>query len=199
MKLYISPPSPFARKCRIVARERKMTGRVDEIVVDPYADDARLLAANPIAQVPALELDDGTALAGSALICAYLDGFSGRSQLLPPAPQPAHWRVRRMETLADGALEMAVKLTLEKRRPDGERSSSWLERWGAGLNRALDACEEQVRPPEPLDLGLIALGCIGAYLDLRHPDLGWREGRPRLAAFSNEIERRDSFHATKPF
>jgi glutathione S-transferase len=198
MKLYISPASPFARKCRIVARERKLIGRVEEVVVDPYADDQRLLQANPIAQVPALELDDGNMFAGSPVICAYLDSFSGRPQLLPPSPQPAHWRVRRMETLADGVLELAVKLTLEKRRPEGERSPFWIERWRSGLHRALDAAEAQVRPPEPLDLGLIALGCIGAYLDLRHPDFGWRNGRPRLTAFSAEIEKRDSFRATAP-
>ena len=198
MKLYISAASPFARKCRIVARERKMIGRVEEVVVDIFTDDAQFLAINPIAQIPVLELDDGTAISNSPVICAYLDSFSGRPQLLPPSPQPAHWRVRRMETLADGALELAVKLRLEKARAEGERSPFWMERWRAGLLRALDAAEDLVRPPEPLDLGLIALGCVGAYLDLRHAELNWREGRPRLAAFTNEIERRDSFRATAP-
>jgi glutathione S-transferase len=198
MRLYVSDASPFARKCRIVARERGLIGRVEEVVSMPLDDEPRLLAVNPIAQVPALELDDGTMLFNSPLIAAYLDGFNGKPRLVPPATAAAHWRVRRVEALADGVLEMAVKITLENRRPEGERSPFWIERWTRNLHRALDAAEAEVRPPLPLDLGLIALGCIGAYLDLRHSSLNWREGRPRLAAFSSEIERQDSFRATAP-
>ena len=43
------------------------------------ADEPAFLQANPFAQVPVLELDDGNAMVGSALICAYLDSFSGRA------------------------------------------------------------------------------------------------------------------------
>lgn len=48
MKLYITAPSPFARKCRIVAREKDLVDRIEEIVVDPYASDPALVAVNPI-------------------------------------------------------------------------------------------------------------------------------------------------------
>ena len=102
MRLYYSPASPFARKCRIVVREKKLEGLVEEVLADPYADDPRLLEANPIAQVPALVTDDGLTLTNSPLICAWLDAYSGRPRLLPEGD--AHWRVRRRETLADGTL-----------------------------------------------------------------------------------------------
>ena len=59
----------------------------------------RLLAANPIAQLPALELDDGSTLINSPLICAYLDGFNGKPKLLPLPTQAAHWRVRHPPAL----------------------------------------------------------------------------------------------------
>lgn len=198
MRLYTSAASPFARKCRIVAHERGLLGRLEQIVVDPYGEDPRLLAANPIAQIPALELDDGTFFFNSPVICAYLDGLDGTPRLTPSQGTPAYWRARRIEALADGALEMAVKLTLEARRPQAERSASWIERWTRGLVRTLDAAENETPAPTPFDLGTVALGCVGAYLDLRQPGLNWREGRPRLAAFSAEVERRESFRATAP-
>ena len=198
MRLYMTPASPFARKCRIVVRERGLLGRVEEVVAQPMEDDPRLLAANPLVQVPTLELDDGTAVINSPLICAYLDGFGGKSKLVPLATAPAHWRVRRLEALADGAMEMAVRLTMEKRRPEPEQSASWIGRWTRNLGLALDALEQEVRPPVPLDLGLVAMGCVGSYLDFRHAGLDWREGRPRLAALTAELERSDSFRATAP-
>ncbi|WP_426038629.1 glutathione S-transferase N-terminal domain-containing protein [Brevundimonas sp. DC300-4] len=36
-KLYIAAPSPFARKCRIVARQKGLADRIAEIAVDRYA------------------------------------------------------------------------------------------------------------------------------------------------------------------
>ena len=59
MKLYITAPSPFARKVRIVAREKGLSDRIEEIATDPYADAPDLFASNPIVQVPALIAADG--------------------------------------------------------------------------------------------------------------------------------------------
>ena len=50
MRLFITAPSPYVRKCRIVIREKGLTERVQEVVADPYANDPDLVAANPIAQ-----------------------------------------------------------------------------------------------------------------------------------------------------
>ena len=140
MKLYISAASPFARKCRIVAREKGLADRVEEIIADPYASDPALVAANPLVQVPALVTDDGTMFTDSPLICEWLDAQGSGARLLPPEGE-ARWRVRRLETLAGGALEMGVKLVLEKRRPESERSPSWIERWTTNMGRALEALE----------------------------------------------------------
>jgi glutathione S-transferase len=197
MKLYFSHASPFARKCRIVVRERALLRSVQEVEVAPLDDNPGLLAANPIAQIPALELDDGTTFFNSPVIAAYLDAFPGKPKLLPPLGHQSHWRIRRTETLGDAVLEMAVKMVLENRRPEGERSQTWLDRWRRNMERALDVAEGEVRPP-PLDMGTIALGVIGSYLDLRHPDFDWRSGRPRLTAFTAEVEKMDSFQATRP-
>lgn len=195
MRLLISPTSPYARQCRITARERGLA--VEEIVVDPYANDPALVAANPIVQVPALEDDHGAVFTDSPLICAYLDTL-GEGPALLPMTVAEHWQVRRLEAVADGLTEMGVKMTLELRRPETERSPTWLRRWREGLTRALDVLEVQLPGPETLDLSTVAAVCGLTWFDLRHPDLDWRAGRPRLAALQAALERRDSFQATRP-
>lgn len=202
MRLFVSPVSPFARKCRIVVREKGLLADVEEVGADPYADAPGLLEANPIAQVPALRFADGRWMSDSPLICAFLDSLGAEPRLIPepagPTPE-GHWDVRWRETLADGALEMAVKLVLENRRPEAERSPLWLARWTAGLHRALDRIEtEAVLDSDQLDLGAIALGVVGPYLDFRHPALRWREAHPKLAAFCDAMEQRPSFIDTRP-
>jgi glutathione S-transferase len=94
MKLYYAKQSPFARRVRMLLRERGLLSRLDEIATAPWDSPAELLAVNPTSKVPALVLDDGTALTESALIATHLDGMgasadsSARKSLNPPDAQP---------------------------------------------------------------------------------------------------------------
>ena len=195
MKLYITTPSPFARKCRIVAREKGLD--VEEIVADPYADAPDLLASNPLVQVPALGAEDGLPITDSPVICEYLDTVGHGPRLLP-AEGPERWRVRRLETLANGALEMGVKLVLEKRRPEDERSPAWIARWTRNMGRALDALEAAAPRADPLDMGVITAGVAVSWVGFRHPDFDLATGRPNLLALQQALEARDSFRQTRP-
>ena len=195
MKLYITVPSPYARKCRIVAREKRLD--VEEIVADPYANAPELLASNPLVQVPALIAADGQPLTDSPVICEYLDELGGGPRLLP-ADGAERLRVRRLETLANGALEMGVKLVLEKRRPEHERSPSWIERWTTNMGRALDALEAAAPDADRLDMGVITAGVAVTWIGFRHPDFDWKTGRPGLVALQAALETRPSFRQTRP-
>ncbi len=195
MKLYITVPSPYARKCRIVAREKGL--EVEEIVADPYANAPELLASNPLVQVPALIAQDGLPLTDSPVICEYLDAIGGGPRLLPEGGEE-RLRVRRLETLANGALEMGVKLVLEKRRPDHERSPSWIERWTTNMGRALDALEAAAPDANRLDMGVITAGVAVTWIGFRHPEFDWKTGRPGLVALQAALEARPSFAATRP-
>lgn len=197
MKLYITHPSPFARKCRIVAREKGLIERIEEIAVDPYANAPELLASNPIVQVPTLIAEDGLPISDSPVICEYLDALGSGPRLLPPEG-PERLRVRRMETQANAALEMGVKLLLEIRRPESERSPSWMARWTENMGRALDALQAARPDAARLDMGVITAGVAVAWIGFRHPGYDWRAGRPHLAAFHAEIEERSSFVGTRP-
>lgn len=194
MKLYFSPASPFARKCRILIREKGMLGQVEEVRADPIGGDAALSAINPLGQVPALIDDAGVAWSDSPLICARLDALAPPPRFIPEGE--GRWSVLRREVIADGAMEQGVKVRLELLRPEGERSSAWIARWRAGILRSLDAAEAQA--DTALDLGAIATVCALTWLDLRFPDLGWRAARPKLVALQTALEARASFRDTAP-
>lgn len=197
MKLYITTPSPYARKVRIVARERGLADRVEEIAVDPYANAPELLATNPIVQVPTLIAQDGLPLSDSPVIAEYLDEL-GDGPRLSPADGPERWAVKRVETLANAALEMGVKLLLEMRRPEQERSPSWMARWTDNMGRALDALEAAAPDATRLDMGVLTAGVAVTWIGFRHPDYDWKTGRPTLVALQSAMEARPSFIDTYP-
>lgn len=196
MKLFYSPASPFARKCRILIREKGMLAGVEEVRADPIKGDEALAAINPIMQVPALIDDAGVAWTDSPLICQRLDALGGAPRFIPEGE--ARWAVLRREVIADGAMEMGVKLRLEQIRPEGERSTSWMARWRAGVLRSLDAAEAQADAGAALDLAAIANVCALTWLNFRHPDLGCSEGRPKLSELQAALEQRPSFRETAP-
>jgi len=197
MKLYITAPSPFARKCRIVAREKGLIGRIEEIAVDPYANAPELLACNPVVQVPTLIAEDRLPINDSPVICEYLDALGDGPRLMP-VDGPERLRVRRLETLGNQALEMGVKLLLELRRPEGERSASWIARWTENMGRSLDALEADCPDAHRLDMGVITAGVAVTWIGFRHPGYDLAVGRPGLVALQAALEQRPAFSATRP-
>ena len=195
MKLIYNPFSPFARKVLVVLAEKGLDTRVEGVVVNPWEEPAVLTAVNPSSQVPALVLDDGQALYDSGVIAAYLDGLAEKPRLLPDGPDL--WRVRRVEAAADAICENVVKLRQEGLRPEAQRSPDHTERWRRTVGRSLDALETQ-GPDGGLDLGEIMLAVAMEYIDIRQPDLNWRDGRPNLLARWRRLEARPSFRSTRP-
>lgn len=196
MKLFISPASPYARKVRVLIREKGASGLVTEVVASPLADPQELHAANPLGKVPALILRDGTALFDSPVICDYLNVTLEGPDLIPVAHHE-RWRATRLEAIGDGICDAAVSMVFERSRPEGEKSGMWMERWHRAITRALNLLEtEEASLEAPLDIGGIAVTCALSYLDLRHAEMNWREGRPKLAARFAELIARPSFVET---
>ena len=198
MKLLSSPASPFVRKCRVVLLE---TGQADVEVADvtasPMGGDAALNAANPSGKIPALVRDDGPALYDSRVICRFLDDRAQAGLY----PQGRLWEVLALEANADAVMEAAVAITYEKRlRPEEKWWPAWFDAQWAKIARSLDAAEARSMPllEGPLNMAQVAMGCALGYLDLRHGDRVWREGRPALAAWEARFAARDSMAATKP-
>jgi glutathione S-transferase len=201
MKLYNSPLSPFARKCRIVALELGLADSLELVAqsVSPVTPDAKYLQnANPLGKIPALLLDDGRALYDSHVICEYLCALAGDTRLVPAGD--ARWDVLTRQALASGMTDAIILVRYETAlRPEALR---WAD-WSAGQTRKFEEGLAQFeatadRLDGPLDLAQIALACALAYTDARFPDLGWRARAPAVARWHAEIERRPHFVATAP-
>jgi glutathione S-transferase len=189
MKLYFNKPSPYARKVRVVAHEKSLIDSLELCEVDPWADPAALLAAAPLGKVPALVTDDGTLITESTTISVYLDGFGHGRKLIEGEP----WRVMARAALAQGLIDAAFTLVIERRRPADRQWPDWIARQGAAIERVLPKAAVQDRR---FDLGDIGLACGLAYLDFRLPEIPWRTAYPDLAQWLDQVNQRPSMRAT---
>ncbi|MET0307525.1 MAG: glutathione S-transferase [Sphingomonas sp.] len=194
MKLWYAPTSPFARKVRIAAAELGLADRISLVETDPWTD-ARLRAINPLSKVPTLELDDGTVLFESAIICDYLDAQQAEPRLFP-AKGPARWQTLLLQGLADGAMTAVGRLFAEERKPVAERSARMLARFRSARDAALDTLEREHLRDDPL-IGEIAVAALLGYLDFRWSDRDWRSDRPGLADWFGRFEMRASVMDTR--
>lgn len=169
-------------------------------MTDTSAAPADLVAANPLGKIPALIADDGLALFDSPVICAYLDAHpAGNAASLLPASAPDRWQVLRGEAFGDGLMDLGLYLIDEKRKPEGEKSPTLTARRRGQIERALDAAPRLLGDmPEAFNLGHIAIACALGYFDLRHDEIGWRNGRDELAFWYAEISKHPSLAATAP-
>jgi len=198
MQLLYSPTSPYARKCRVVARERGLMEDVEEVACNPMSDPPELQSKNPLGKVPALILDDGAAIFDSPVIAEYLDGL-GAAPALIPAAGSARFKVLVAAALGQGVTDAAYNATMEARRPAGQQSPEAVARYRAAILRGLDQMWDHLGGlPGELTLGHISCGTALGYLDLRHGDLNWRDGRDALAKWFEEFDARPSMRETAP-
>ena len=201
MKLYHSPASPFVRKALVAAHETGLAERIEIVTValTPVASNSELDAENPLGKIPALILEDGTALFDSPVICEYLDTRHDGPRLFP-AVGPERWTALRRQALADGLLDAAILCRYETfLRPAERQWTDWVDGQRAKFRRALDALEGEADSfGDTVDIGAIAAGCAADYLDFRSLDDGWRDTRPRLAGWLEGFVERPSMQATRP-
>jgi glutathione S-transferase len=198
MKLLSSPPSPFARKVRVLALEKGLGERVEVITAHPWPEPTAIIGFNPLGKVPTLILDDGSCLYDSPVICEYLDSLDPRSPLIPDRGA-ARWRVLRLQALADGILDAAVNLVLEDRRPEAHRSSSMQQRFTLAIQRSFERLPtELAAADERFDLGQIAAACAVGYVEFRLPHCSFGTDQPGIRNWWSRIQQRPSLLATRP-
>ena len=200
MRLRTSNTTPYGRKVSAVIIERGLSDRVDIVPTDPWAADTDLPKDNPMGKVPTLVLDDGTAMFDSSLLCEYLDAMAEGGPLLYPQDGEARWRIRRLDALATGLIDASVTRVVDRRRPADLQSKDWQDRQKAAMTRACDALEQAAGTleTEAVSIAHLATACALGYLDLRFADDGWRDGRPRLAAWYEGFKTRPAIAETAP-
>ena len=201
MKLLYSPTSPYARKVRVVAAEKKLD--LDLEKADPYSVAQQLVKVNPLGKVPALIMDDGATLFDSRVIVEYLDGLSPVHRLIPETSRD-RIAVKRWEALADGMCDAALTARMENARPDKtESSANQIERQLAKMAAAVDEMARELGEREhcvghALSLADNAAACALGYLKLRYAEIAWERAHPNLARLYKKMIARASFKATDP-
>ncbi len=205
MELIIAAPSPFARKVRVALREKGIDHA--ERMDTPWNPGAAAAAVNPLGKVPVLLPDDGPPVHDSKVIVGYLETL-GRGPALLPVPGPRRVRVRQIESLADGVCDAVVLIVLERHRETRLQSADWIKRQFDKVRCGLAELEYEVRRcreagdewlvGNEFSVADIAVGCALAYVDFRVADHQWRADHPALVAFSEKLEARPSFQATRP-
>ena len=203
MQLLANTTSPFVRIARTAMIEKGID--IEPTLVDPWADDARLRAANSATRVPTLVLDDGTPLAECLLIVQWLE-------LTRPPPEwpslmgqgAATAGILSRTGIALGAIE-ASTITIITRKvtapvlfdetPVGlRRRRSMAE----GMQR-LEAQAGAIAASGTPTLDVIAAVTLFDYQQLRFGDQPWLPATPRLKALAEGWNSRPSFARTKPY
>jgi len=200
MQVRVNAASPFARKVRIVLRETGLTDRVQEVqtAVNPVTPNADLAGQNPLIKIPALTLDDGSALYDSRVICEYLDAIGGNK--LFPQNGPERWRALTLQALCDGILDAAVMTRYEVAvRPEAHRWPKWIEGQRSKIDGGLAALEKmQPAFGTQFGIGQVGAACVLGYLDFRFPEIDWRAAHPELKRWFAEASQRPSVRDTFP-
>ena len=202
MKLHHHALSPYVRKVMVVAIETGLIGGIELLPTTPDSVARDVGGANPLGRIPALLLDDGSALYDSPVICEYLDSLPRINPCGPklfPAAGPERWRALRQQALGDGILDAGIAARAESLRPADRRSDEAVERGRACLVNAIDALERAAAELDgPPSIGRIAVGVALGYLEFRYGGDFWRPGRPKIAAWYDRFAERESMRATAP-
>lgn len=199
MKIFGDLLSPFVRMSVVTAHEVGLAGKVEHIVesVKPTEVNATLTRLSPIGKVPVFETDHGHGLYDSRVIIEYLCHVAGNSTLIPD-DGVKRFRVLTLQALGQGIADSAVAYRYEVAvRPKGLQWEEWMARTLARLNAAFDDLESNwMEQLGEVSAGSIAVAVALAYIDFRLPDLDWRGGRPKLAAWHEAFSRRESMAKT---
>ena len=202
MKLHHNPASPFVRMVTATAHELNIFDQLELIDTGVFLPDRineGVVVDTPLRKIPSLVTDHGTALYDSRVICEYLCHHAGDKELLPDEPV-SRFRILTLQSLAVGLMDAGVSLRYETAvRPEEKRWPDWVARQHARMEAGMDDLENNwASELEAINAGTIAVAVVLAYFDFRYGDLGWRDNRPKLAAFYEGFAKRSSMTATQP-
>jgi glutathione S-transferase len=201
MKLIGSLASPFVRKVRVVMAEKKLDYQYE--LENVWTAETKIHLSNPLGKVPCLIMEDGSPMYDSRVIVEYLDTLTPVGKLLPP-----HGReradVKVWEALADGILDAAILVRLERTlRPAEQQSDAWMVRQASKVHAGLAVMSANLGD-QPFcngnhyTLADVAVGCALGWLEFRFPEIGWRKDHKNLAKLFDKLSDRASFKDTVP-
>ena len=199
LKLRYNPMSPYIRKVVVMIVETGLEDRVERVLTHPWTENTDIAEVNPLGKVPALELEDGTSLYDSLVICDYLDSLHDGPKMIP-ASGMERWIVLRRHALGLGVTDATALHLFECRRRAAQQSPGWIRRQWRAVERGLDQAERETDGfSDRLDLGQICIACAIGIVEFRYAACGWRETRPNLSVWWDRLMERPSFADTMPY
>ena len=199
MRLYVTKPSPYARKAWAALLELGLEAQVEVIQLQgrpPTAPKPDLDPINPLGKVPALVTDEELLIIDSPVIVAFLDSRAG-GRLIPGGAD--QWRARSLEALADGCMDAGVMLRLERLKGEGHRDAIEVAAYEAKIERTLDMIESEPHWLRgEMNVGTLALACAIDWLIFRELIPYPLIGRPNLAHAMGALAERPALIATRP-
>lgn len=200
MKLIGSNASPYVHKVRVVMAEKKLD--YQHVLEDVWSPATTINLSNPLGKVPCLIMEDGGAMFDSRVIVEYLDTLTPVGKLIPTGGRERA-SVKCWEALADGILDAAILIRLEKKRPAEQQSADWVDRQMGKVRDGLKAMsagllETPYCAGNQFTLADVAVGCCLGWLAFRFPEIAWREDYANLAKLYDKLSERASFKDTQP-
>ena len=200
MKLIIATPSPYARKVRVILREKKLN--FQEIIDIPWNMNTLTIGVNPLGKIPILLRDGHEPLFDSKVIVQYLDGYKPKP-LFYPINAEENVSARLVETVSDGICDSIVLIFLENSRKETLRSKTWIKRQEKKIFEGVQYLSNNLEEKKYFVGNHFNIADVSGftcleYLDLRFPKFKWRNKYPNLVSYWNIHKDRQSFKETKP-
>ena len=200
MKLIIATPSPYARKIRVIMREKKI--KFEEIIDVPWNTNTLTHGLNPLGKIPILLREDHEPLFDSKVIAEYLDNFKP-NPLFYPTNLEENTYAKLLETVADGICDSIVLIFLENSRKETLKSKTWVERQEKKICEGVKFLSNNLKEKNFLVGNFFSIADISVftcleYMDLRFPKFKWRDKYQNLVSYWEIHQNRQSFIETKP-
>ncbi len=197
MKLYTNPSSPFGRKAVISAIETGLDAAMQIVNLNPWESAPELLRVNPLSKIPVLITEDGDSIFDSPAVCDYIDARDGHGRLLPADPAK-RLRALRRQALADGILDAAVVILLNRAQKPERVHRGFVARQEQAIDRTLAALESDCGAlHDGFNLGHIALVCALDFLSVAQL-VDWKPRHEALAEWLDHMHKRPSVARTHP-
>ncbi|PNS16286.1 hypothetical protein CAC42_6393 [Sphaceloma murrayae] len=196
-------PSPYARKVRIALQEKGIPFTLQTEV--PWNTDTQTPTHNPLEKLPVLIPDDGRpAVFESHHIMEWLEAKHPDPPLLPQ-DMDQRLLAKKIEVVADGVCDALVLAFFEQQRDAEKQSQPWKDRQMRKVNGGLKALGSWLENGngnylvnDEFGHADIAAGSLLGFMNVRWPDHTWKQDYPKLVAYWENLEKRESFKTTVP-
>jgi len=190
--LFNGPTSPFGRKTKIVSIIHEI--EISEKIINIYEADY-LDKKNPLRKIPTLIVDN-LSIIDSDNICLYFDSITKKETLFP---KNKYWQIMSFTSVANGLMESILERFMEISRPDGEKSTVFIEKLEIRALRTINWLEINLKHfnDSELTMDKIAIACALDYTMFRFTNK-WRSQNFELSNWFDNFKEKEFMKSTLP-